>query len=54
MFKTKLKAKEITDSYKVRLVTRGFSQLEGINFKETYVVKSTTIRVYLSIVVNPK
>ena len=54
VFKTKLKANMTKDRYKARLVARGFSQLEGIDFEEifSYVVKSTTIKVVLSIVVN--
>ena len=56
MFKTKLKVDGTVDRYKDELVARGFSQLEGIDFEEifSYVVKSTTIKVVLSIVVNSK
>ena len=56
VFKTKLKADGTIDRYKARLVARGFSQLEGIDFEETFshVVKAITIRVILSIVVSSK
>ena len=48
MFKTKLKADGTIDRYKARLVARGFSQLEGIDFEETFshVVKATIIKVF--------
>nr|XP_019071110.1 uncharacterized protein LOC109121087 [Solanum lycopersicum] len=56
MFKTKLKVDGTIDRYKARLVARGFSHLEGIDFEETFspVVKATTIRVVLSISFNSK
>ncbi|XP_055823321.1 uncharacterized mitochondrial protein AtMg00820-like [Solanum dulcamara] len=56
VFKTKLNANRTIDKYKARLVFRGFSQLIGIDFEETFcpVVKATTIRVVLSIVVSSK
>jgi len=56
VFKIKLKIDETLDRYKARLVAKGFSQLEGINFEEIFspVVKSTTIRVVLSIAIGSK
>lgn len=56
VFKTKLKANGTVDRYKARLITRGFSQLEGVDFEETsgLVVKATTIRVVLSVVISSK
>ncbi|KAH0734949.1 hypothetical protein KY285_010656 [Solanum tuberosum] len=51
VFKTKLKADGTIDRYKAKLVAREFSQLEGVDFEETFspVVKATTIRMVLSI-----
>ena len=56
VFKRKLKVDGTIDRYKSRLVTMGFSQLEGLDFEEvfSYVVKATTIKVVLSIVVSSK
>ena len=56
VFKTKLKVDRTIDRYKSRLVGMGFSQLEGLDFEEifSYVVKATTIKVVLSIVVSSK
>ena len=47
VFKTKLKVDGIIDRYKSRLVAMGFSQFEGLDFKEifSFVVKDTTIKV---------
>ena len=56
VFKTKLKADKTVDRYKARLVARGFSHLEGIDFEETFslVVKAIANRVVLSIAVSSK
>lgn len=54
VFKTKLKYDGTTDRYKASLVAKGYSQIDGINFEETFctIVKVTTIRVVLSVVVS--
>lgn len=36
VFKTKLKSDGLLDKYKVRLVAKGYNQVEGNNFSETF------------------
>ena len=54
MFKTKLKEDGTLDRYKACLVAQGFTQVHGIDYKETFspVIKVITIRLILSIVVS--
>jgi hypothetical protein len=52
-FKKKFNAKVKVEKYKARLVAKDYSQVEGIDFGETFspVAKLTSIRFLLSIVV---
>jgi len=51
VFKAKHKPNDTNDRYKARLVTKGYTQTEGIEYFETFfsVVKITTIRFILSL-----
>jgi hypothetical protein len=53
VFKKKLNAEGKVEKYKARLVEKGYSQVEGIDFGEffSHVSKLTSIRFILSIVV---
>ncbi|KAF5345484.1 hypothetical protein D9756_011379 [Leucocoprinus leucothites] len=53
VFKRKLDADGQVECYKARLVTQGFSQVEGIDYNETYapVTKHATIRTLLAFAV---
>lgn len=54
VYKIKRKADETIERHKAHLVVKGFHQQPGIDFEETFspVVKSTTIRAVLSLVVS--
>lgn len=51
VFKTKLKADGTVERFKARLAVKGYNQIEGVNFEDTFspVVKATNIRIVLSI-----
>lgn len=51
VFKTKLKLDGSLDCLKAKLVAKGFSQVEGLDFTETFslVIKPATIRLVLSL-----
>lgn len=53
MFRTKYNTDGSISKYKARLIAKGFHQTVGIDYSETFspVVKSSTVRVVLSIVV---
>ena len=54
MFKTKHDAKGHVERYKARVVAKGYSQQEGIDFKETFPTVSTkdSLRIIMAIVVH--
>lgn len=51
MFRVKTKADDTLDKLKARLVARGFEQLAGVDYMETFspVVKFTTIRMIFTL-----
>lgn len=51
IFKTKLKEDGSLERHKARLVARGYSQVEGVDFSETFslVIKPTTIRLVFAL-----
>ena len=53
ILKKNMKPDGTIDKYKARLVDKGFKQLEGLDFFETYspVTRITSIRVLITIVV---
>lgn len=54
VFRVKLKVDKTFDKYKGRLIAKGFLQVEGVGFFETFsiVVKLATIRVILTLIVS--
>ncbi|KAL0347917.1 UNVERIFIED_CONTAM: Retrovirus-related Pol polyprotein from transposon RE2 [Sesamum angustifolium] len=51
IYKTKLKPDGSTETYKERLVAKGFSQVEGIDNNDcfAYVAKAITVRLFLAV-----
>ncbi|GKV19028.1 hypothetical protein SLEP1_g29328 [Rubroshorea leprosula] len=51
VFKTKLNSDGSVDRFKARLVARGFSQVSGVDFEETFspVLKPTTLRLVIAL-----
>jgi hypothetical protein len=52
VFKVKLKSIGCIDRYKAPFITKGYSQMVGINYQETFslVVKITSVRTLMAIV----
>ncbi|GAA0175221.1 hypothetical protein LIER_28445 [Lithospermum erythrorhizon] len=54
VYKMKEKSDGSIEGFKARLLAKGYTQKEGVDFEETCspVVKATTIRIFLSVLLN--
>lgn len=53
VFKTKLKVNDIIDCFKAKLVAKGFQQIPGVDYFETFnpMIKSSTIKIVFTLAI---